>query len=547
MTQYTIDIGAVPDDGQGDPLRTSFNYTNLNFDQIFAAGPVLSNVAIANNTIRTINSNGDLILAPNGIGRIQLKTSLVPSFDNVYELGSPTARFNTIYIGTGGLNIPSISVTGNITANYFIGNGSLLTGIIATDSAKISNGTSSISAGVTNGNITATINGVSNIAIFTNLGIVTNALTATGNVTANYFLGNGSLLTGVVATDSAKISNGTSSISAGTANGNITSTINGVSNVVVFTAQGLITDTLTAIGNVISGALVSGASLSASSATIYGEIATVSVNATGNIAGNNITATGDVNANNFLTPGVVSATGNVTGNFILGNGAFLTGVITSVSNISNGNSNIDISTANANITVGVSGNANIVVFANTGAYVTGVVSATGNITAPNFIGNVIGNISGNITVPGANTQVLFNDNGLANASTGFTFNKSSNLVTVGGNVSAAGFTGNGAGLANVMADRGGDPNNWNTLTQMGIYAVNRTSWAGTTGTPLDSQVYVGVLEVMNSGNTALSQVFYPGTTGADVKVQWTRNKWSGTWTAWVLMTNDGQVITGGDF
>jgi hypothetical protein len=142
---------------------------------------------------------------------------------------------------------------------------------------------------------------------------------------------------------------------------------------------------------------------------------------------------------------------------------------------------------------------------------------------------------------------LFNDSGLANASTGFTFNKSSNLVTVGGNVSAVGFTGNGAGLTNVMTDRGGDPSNWNTLTQMGIYAVNRTSWAGTTGTPLDSQVFVGVLEVMNSGNTALSQVFYPGTVGADVKVQWTRNYWSGVWTAWALMTNDGQVITGGDF
>ena len=58
MTQYTIDIGATPNDGQGDPLRTAFDYTNLNFDQIFASGPVLSNVAIANNTIRTINSNG---------------------------------------------------------------------------------------------------------------------------------------------------------------------------------------------------------------------------------------------------------------------------------------------------------------------------------------------------------------------------------------------------------------------------------------------------------------------------------------------------------
>ena len=400
MTQYSIDIGAVPDDGQGDPLRTAFNYTNLNFDQIFASGPVLSNVAIANNTIRTIDSNGDLILAPNGIGKIQIKNSLVPSFDNVYELGSPTARFNTIYVGSGGFNVPSITVPGNVTANNIIGNTSIVSG-----------------------------------------------------------------------------------------------------------------------GNITSGGTVSAVTLSASSATIYGTIATIDLN----------------------------ATGNITGNYFFGNGAFLTGVVTSVSNISNGNSNIAISTAGANITFGVTGNSNVVVFANTGAYVTGVISATGNITSPNFIGNVIGNISGNVIAPGSNTQVLFNDSGVDNAVAGFTFNKSSNLVTVGGNVSAVGFVGDGAGLANVMADRGGDPGNWNTLTQMGVYAVNRTSWAGTTGTPLDSQVFVGVLEVMNSGNTALSQVFYPGTVTADVKVQWTRNYWANVWTAWTLMTNDGQVITGGDF
>ena len=429
MTQYTIDIGAVPDDGQGDPLRTAFNFTNLNFDQIFASGPVLSNVAIANNTIRTINSNGDLILAPNGIGKIQVKNSLLPSFDNVYDLGSPTARFNGIYVGTGGLNIPSISVTGNITGN---------------------------------------------------------------NIFSTGFM--------------------------------------------------------SSAGNISSGDTLSGVNLLVSSATVYGNLAVINVNATGNIGGNNITASGDVTANNLLTPGVISATGNITtSNYFLGNGAFLTGVITSLSNISNGNSNINISTSGGNITFGVTGNSNVVVFANTGAYVTGVISATGNITAPNFIGNVIGNIIGNVSIPGGNTQVIFNTDGQADASAGFTFNKTSNLVTVGGNVSATGFTGNGAGLTSVMTDRGGDPNNWNTLTQMGIYAVNRTSWAGTIGTPLDSQVYVGVLEVMNSGNTALSQVFYPGTAGADVKVQWTRNYWSSAWTVWVLMTNDGQVITGGDF
>jgi hypothetical protein len=84
-----------------------------------------------------------------------------------------------------------------------------------------------------------------------------------------------------------------------------------------------------------------------------------------------------------MTGGSVSATGNVTGNYILGNGVSLTGVITSVANINNGTSNVAITAANANVTVSVNGTSNVAVFSNTGAYVTGVVSASGNITGSN--------------------------------------------------------------------------------------------------------------------------------------------------------------------
>ena len=304
---------------------------------------------------------------------------------------------------------------------------------------------------------------------------------------------------------------------------------------------------------VISGGALLGTSLAVSSATVYGTIATIDINATGNIGANNITAQGNIYTSNILATRNVSATGNitgdyVTGNYLVGNGALITGIVVSAgAEILFGTSNVRIPAANANVYVSVNDISNVAIFANTGAYVTGVVSATGDITAPNFIGNVIGNISGNITVPGSDTQVIFNDNGLAGATSGFTFDKTSNLVTVSGTVSAVGFVGNGAALANVMSDRGGDSNNWNNLTQMGVYLVNRTSWAGTVGTPLDSQVFIGVLEVMNSTNTALTQVFYPATVSNDIKIQWTRSYWSGSWTGWILMTNSGQTITGGDF
>jgi hypothetical protein len=115
MTQYVINIGALPNDGTGDPLRTAFNETNLNFDQVFAAGPVLSNVRIANNTISTITTNGNLILAPNGIGRIQANATIVPSVANVRDLGSADRRWSTVY--TQYINVSGVLNTGDLTVN----------------------------------------------------------------------------------------------------------------------------------------------------------------------------------------------------------------------------------------------------------------------------------------------------------------------------------------------------------------------------------------------------------------------------------------------
>ena len=55
--------------------------------------------------------------------------------------------------------------------------------------------------------------------------------------------------------------------------------------------------------------------------------------------------------------------------------------------ISNGDSNVSIATANANVTISVNGTGNVAVFSNTGAYVSGAVSATGNITGGNILSN----------------------------------------------------------------------------------------------------------------------------------------------------------------
>lgn len=103
---------------------------------------------------------------------------------------------------------------------------------------------------------------------------------------------------------------------------------------------------------------------------------------------------------------------------------------------------------------------------------------------------------------------------------------------------------------NVMTDRGPDSNNWNLITTMGFYLVNRTSWSGTIGTPLDSQVFVGTLEVTSTtsdGETSITQIFYPGSAGTTSTIQFNRNNWNGTWTAWYKMVNSQQVVSGGEF
>ena len=70
---------------------------------------------------------------------------------------------------TGGI----VSATGNITGNYFIGNGSQLTGLPG--GTSISNGTSNVSVVSSGGNVAVAINGFSNVAVFG-----TNSLTLGG-------------------------------------------------------------------------------------------------------------------------------------------------------------------------------------------------------------------------------------------------------------------------------------------------------------------------------------------------------------------------------
>ena len=107
-----------------------------------------------------------------------------------------------------------------------------------------------------------------------------------------------------------------------------------------------------------------------------------------------------------------------------------------------------------------------------------------------------------------------------------------------------------ASESNALTNKGPDSINWNTITVMGLYTVNRVSWSGTIGTPLDSQVFIGTLEVLVSStnlDTSITQNFYPGAQQTDAAVQFTRSNWNGTWTSWQKIVNTNQIVSGGEF
>jgi hypothetical protein len=414
-------------------VATTANTANSNIIATFTENGV--------NFTGIVSSSGNVISASNVTGA------------NFRTVGVVTATGNV----TGGnvLTAGLISANGNIISNtYFIGNGSQLTGIagaIANSLSKIVNGQTyanidtgnanlviavASTANTANSNIIATFydTGVnfagmvsssgnvigSNIrtgGVVTATGNVTggNVLTAgnvsatgniissnvliggsvstTGNVTANYFIGNGSQLTGIAeAITVTKLVNGNSYANLISADGNLVVAIGASSNTVAtFYDTGVnFAGIVSSSGNVIGSNIRTGGV----------------VTATGNITGGNITtaglitATANVIGGNVLTGGYISAAGNIIANsssFFIGNGSQLTGVAaTTATALTNGNTNIT-TILNSNATVTIGGTANVAVFATTGEYITGIMSASGNVTGSNILTAGLISAAGNIT------------------------------------------------------------------------------------------------------------------------------------------------------
>jgi len=137
----------------------------------------------------------------------------------------------------------------------------------------------------------------------------------------------------------------------------------------------------------------------------------------------------------------LSATGNVTGSFFLGNGSQLTGILTTVSNVTNGTSGLLIPALNGNVIINVGGTTISTVSSSVGLAITGNVNATTGISA---IGNIVG---GNVTTAGI-ASATGNITSAANIAGGNLL--AGGLLSVAGSVTA----GAGASITGAMSASG---------------------------------------------------------------------------------------------
>jgi hypothetical protein len=100
MAKQTINIGASPNDGTGTPLRTSFDYCNQNFTELYTAtGPSGNNIVVPGNATIT----GAL-----GAAGLNVTDATIPS-NGVY-----LSAANNLAFSTGGSNRVTIDSGGTI-------------------------------------------------------------------------------------------------------------------------------------------------------------------------------------------------------------------------------------------------------------------------------------------------------------------------------------------------------------------------------------------------------------------------------------------------
>ena len=457
MTQQYIDFGTFPDDPDADAIRTAFQKVQNNFNELYATTTSGSVTSVNGGAGVSVNTpTGNVIVSANiacvqvatsslsiGIGGNGLTTAILSNTSQTLYIDiNPSNVFSANFAAnsSGGLaNItgtltaaassqPNLTTAANLTTIGTLGN-LTVTGNITGGNLVTANYLTGVLTSSSQPNIT-TIGNLGNLVVTVNSNL--------GNLaTANFFSGDGGLLSNIQVTAGTSIINGTSNVVVG-ASSNVNISVAGNTNVITVTGTGVnVTGYLTSSGNITATNASLGNAVTAN--FFIGSGANLT-----NIAGANVSGT-VANATYAVTAGTANSVSgsNVSGAVSYATtansvaGANVSGDVANATYATSAGSATSATTAGTVTTAAqpnITSVGTLSTLAVTGNITSENVNATGNISAVNFIGNLVGNISGNIVVPGSNTEVLFNNNGSAGTSNAFTFNQSSNVMTLSGNI-----------------------------------------------------------------------------------------------------------------
>jgi len=376
------------------------------------------------NSLQGLDGSQALFLGHSGVaGAIGVVTNLLVGTGGTGNLtanGTISASGNVtvanLLFGSGEVNGTGLVTAGNLsaTANVIAGN-------VKTDNLLYANGTAwSLGGGGSYGN--------SNVATYL-ADFGSNLISTTGTITSgNLLVGSGYLSTtgnanvgnvfvastGVVST-AGNITGGNIAFGSGAVSGTGLVTAGNLSATANVIAGNLKTDNLL-YANGTAWSLGGGSYGNADVATYLASFGSNALSTTGNVSAGNIKTNNLLYANgtawslggggggDYSNSNVESYlpthTGNVSGNYFIGNGFYLTGITggSGGASISNGTSNINIAASGGNVVVGVGGTASVTTFSTTGMVVGAGNLTVGTGTGGNLTGIVYASANASVTV-----------------------------------------------------------------------------------------------------------------------------------------------------
>ena len=432
----------------GTPVLLSGTYANSNVSAYLASNAAVT-ILTTGNITTAANVSGAYVLGNGAFLSglpVTYSNSNVAAYLAVYN---GNALFSNITVSQDAVVLGNLRVEGNTTyinvTDLVIEDKDIIVAANATATLTDLNGAGlQIGNRTAGGNITFFYNSISNVMSLSHGANIANVLNVTGNITAtgNTTSGNVNLTGNIVDTGALTIITG--------AAGNITLAPNSTSVLIATTTGVNIAGYLNTTGNISAGNVIgSGNNVEVTAGsynwafdntgnfTLSGNTFAVNyANGTqvalgGNYSNTNVAAYLASNtAVTILTTANITTAANIAGNYFIGNGALLTGVVTSsysnanvanylptyTGNVSAGNLNLTgnivdtgaltiITGSAGNITL-APGNTTVLTVTTTGVNVSGTFNATGNISAGNLIGS--GN---NVEVTAGSYNWVFDNTG----------------------------------------------------------------------------------------------------------------------------------------